>query len=46
VAVLKVGANGVIDANAAREPAIAFVLTNAGLMADLTLQGTQVTRID
>jgi lipid-binding SYLF domain-containing protein len=46
VAVLKVGANGAIDANAERAPTVAFVMTNAGLMADLTLQGTKVTRID
>ena len=46
VAVLKVGANGEIDANAAREPTVAFVLTNAGLMANLALQGTKVTRIE
>jgi lipid-binding SYLF domain-containing protein len=45
VAVLKVGANGVVDANAAREPTVAFVMTNAGLMADVTLQGTKVSRI-
>ena len=46
VAVLTVGANGTLDANAARAPTIAFVLTNAGLMAGATLQGTKVTRID
>lgn len=46
VAVLKVGANGAIDANAAQAPTVAFVMTNAGLMANLTLEGTKVTRID
>lgn len=46
VAVLKLGANGEIDANTARAPTIAFVMTNAGLMANLTLEGTKVTRID
>ncbi|HEY9029389.1 MAG TPA: YSC84-related protein [Burkholderiaceae bacterium] len=46
VALLTVGANGVVDANAARAPTIAFVLTNAGLMAGATLEGTKVTRID
>ncbi|GAC1420940.1 MAG: lipoprotein [Burkholderiaceae bacterium] len=46
VAVLKVGANGEIEANAARAPTIAFVLTNTGLMANLTLEGTKVTRIE
>ena len=46
VAVLTVGANGAIDANAARAPTVAFVMTNAGLMAGVTLEGTKVTRID
>ena len=46
VAVLKVGANGAIDANAAQAPTVAFVMTNAGLMANLTLEGTKVSRID
>jgi len=46
VAVLTAGANGAIDANAAQAPTVAFVLTNAGIMAGATLQGTKVTRID
>ena len=46
VAVLTVGANGALDANAAQAPTIAFITTNAGLMAGVTLQGTKVTRID
>jgi lipid-binding SYLF domain-containing protein len=45
VAVLTVGANGALDANAAQAPTVAFVMTNAGLMAGATLQGTKVTRI-
>jgi len=45
VAVLKVGANGTVDANAAQAPTVAFVMTNAGLMANLTLEGTKITRI-
>ena len=46
VAVLKLGANGEIQANADKEPMIAFVLTNSGLMANLTLEGTKVTKIE
>ncbi len=46
VAVLTVGANGAIDANAAMAPTVAFIMTNAGLMAGVTLEGTKVTRID
>lgn len=45
VAVLKVGANGAVDLRTATGPVIAFVLTNAGLMANLTLEGTKVTKL-
>ena len=46
VAVLKVGANGAIDSNSVRSPVDAFVLSNGGLMANLTLEGTKVNRLD
>ncbi len=46
VALLTVGANGAVDANAARAPTLAFVMTNAGIMAGATLEGTKVTRIE
>lgn len=46
VAVLKVGANGNIDTRTASEPVLAFVLTNRGLMANLTLEGTKVSKLD
>jgi lipid-binding SYLF domain-containing protein len=46
VAMLKVGANGAIDINVAQAPTIAFVMTNSGLMANLTLKGTKVTPIE
>lgn len=46
VAVLKVGANGNLDVSAASGPVMAFVLTNAGLMANLTLEGTKITHLD
>lgn len=45
VAVIKVGANGIIDATTARGPIAAFVLTNTGLMANLSLEGTKITRL-
>lgn len=44
-AILKVGANGRIDASSVTGPILAFVLTNAGLMANLTLEGTKITRL-
>ncbi len=45
VAVLKVGANGNIDSSTAAGPIEAFVLTNSGLMAGVTLEGTKVTKL-
>jgi lipid-binding SYLF domain-containing protein len=45
VALLKIGANGEIDINSARAPVVAFALTNMGLMANLTVEGTKITRI-
>ncbi|RQR42121.1 MULTISPECIES: YSC84-related protein [unclassified Burkholderia] len=45
VAVVKVGANGVVDSNTATAPVEVLVLTNAGLMGDLSVNGTKVTRL-
>ncbi|CAB3717796.1 BPSL1445 family SYLF domain-containing lipoprotein [Paraburkholderia rhynchosiae] len=45
VALVKMGANGAIDSNTATAPVEVFVLTNAGLMGDLSLQGTKVSRL-
>ncbi|APR39664.1 BPSL1445 family SYLF domain-containing lipoprotein [Paraburkholderia sp. SOS3] len=46
VAVVKVGANGNIDSSTATAPVQAFVLTNAGLMAGVSLEGTKVSKLD
>ncbi|KAA1012128.1 hypothetical protein FVF58_13550 [Paraburkholderia panacisoli] len=45
VALVKVGANGIIDTTTATAPVQVFVLTNSGLMGDLSLQGTKVSRL-
>jgi lipid-binding SYLF domain-containing protein len=45
VALVKMGANGSIDTTTATAPVQVFVLTNAGLMGDLSLQGTKVSRL-
>ena len=45
VALVTLGANGVLDTNTATSPVEAFVLTNAGLMADVSLAGTKVNRL-
>lgn len=46
VAVLQVGANGNIDSSTATAPVEAFVMTNAGLMAGVSLEGTKISRLD
>jgi lipid-binding SYLF domain-containing protein len=46
VALVKVGANGVIDATTATQPVDCIVLTNAGLMGNVSLQGTKVSHLN
>jgi len=45
VALVKIGANGAVDTTTATAPVQVFVLTNAGLMGDVSLQGTKVSRL-
>jgi len=45
VAVLKVGANGDLDTSTATGQVDAFLLTNSGIMAGASLEGTKVSRI-
>jgi lipid-binding SYLF domain-containing protein len=45
VALVKMGANGAVDTTTATAPVEAFVLTNAGLMGDVSLAGTKVSRL-
>jgi lipid-binding SYLF domain-containing protein len=46
VALVKVGANGEIDTTSATSPVEVIVMTNAGLMANLSLEGTKITRLE
>jgi lipid-binding SYLF domain-containing protein len=46
VALVKVGANGEIDTTTATNPVQIIVMTNAGLMANLSLEGSKITRLD
>ncbi|MBP0630158.1 MULTISPECIES: YSC84-related protein [unclassified Cupriavidus] len=46
VALATVGASGVLDTNTAQQPIVGFVMTNAGLMAGLSLEGSKITRLD
>lgn len=46
VAVATIGANGSIDTNTVNEPVVAFSLTNAGLMAGVSVEGVKIEKID
>jgi lipid-binding SYLF domain-containing protein len=46
VALLKVGANGEVDTSSIKNDVAAFALTNAGLMYNLTIEGTKIARMD
>jgi lipid-binding SYLF domain-containing protein len=46
VAALRLGANGQIDTTTATGPVQVIVMTNAGLMANLNLEGTRITPVD
>lgn len=45
VALIKVGANGAIDTTTATAPVEAIVMTNSGLMGDVSLSGTKVSKL-
>jgi lipid-binding SYLF domain-containing protein len=46
VALVKVGANGSIDTTTGTHPVEVFVLTNSGLMGDLSLGGTKISKLE
>jgi lipid-binding SYLF domain-containing protein len=46
VAVVKVGVAGEIDTNTISEPVIGFVFGEQGLMANLSLEGAKITKLD
>ena len=45
VALITVGAGGQIDTNNVLDPIIGFVFNNKGLMYNLTLEGSKISRI-
>ncbi|MBN3836782.1 YSC84-related protein [Burkholderia sp. Ac-20344] len=45
VALVKMGANGAVDTTTATAPVQVVVLTNAGLMGDVSINGTKVTKL-
>lgn len=46
VALITVGVGGSIDSNQIKKPVIGFILDQKGLMYNLTLEGSKITRID
>jgi lipid-binding SYLF domain-containing protein len=46
VAIAETGADGSINTQTASAPVIGFVLTNSGLMFNLSLNGTKVSKLD
>ena len=46
VALATIGANGQLDTNTAQQPIVGFAMTNAGLMAGLSLEGTKISKLD
>lgn len=46
VALVTLGAGGAIDTNTINKPVIGFIVDNKGLMYNLTLEGSKITRIN
>jgi lipid-binding SYLF domain-containing protein len=46
VTAVKTGVNGAIDFASVNQPVVAIAYANAGLMADLSLKGTKVSKLD
>ena len=46
VSMINVGANAQVTTQTARQEVIGFVMTNAGLMGNVSLNGNRVTRLD
>ncbi|CAN7205311.1 Las17-binding protein actin regulator [compost metagenome] len=46
VAVAKIGADGRLDTLTSQQPVIAFVQTNAGLMFDVSVNGSKISKLE
>ncbi len=46
VTFLKVGADGTVTTQTVQQPIVGFALSNAGLMANLSIEGMKFTRVD
>ena len=45
IALIELGVGGTLDTDSINQPVIAFVLSNTGLMYNLTLEGSKITKI-
>ncbi len=45
VTIIAVGAGGAIDTNTIRSPVVGFIFDQKGLMYNLTLEGSKISRI-
>jgi lipid-binding SYLF domain-containing protein len=46
IALVTLGAGGEVDSETLEKPIVAFVYNNKGLMANLTLEGSKISKID
>jgi lipid-binding SYLF domain-containing protein len=46
IAMVTVGAGGTLDTNSYKDPIVAFIFNNKGLMANFTLEGAKFTQIE
>ena len=46
VNLIKVGTGGSIDTDNVRDPIVGFILTNEGLMFNVTLEGSKFTKME
>lgn len=46
VALITLGAGGSVDTNQIKQPVVGFILDNKGLMYNLTLEGSKISRIN
>jgi lipid-binding SYLF domain-containing protein len=46
IAIITIGAGGQIDTNSIRSPVVGFIFDQKGLMYNLTLEGSKITRIN
>ena len=46
VTLLKVGADGSVDTQTVKAPIVGFALTNGGLMANLSIEGSKFSKVD